>query len=361
MKLNEIRNSIDLIDSRILKLLNDRMEQALLAKKFKNRIEDLEREKDLMVRLKQNPNALIDPEFTESLYKTILSFSKKIQTRDCVVTGFQGEHGAYSEEAARVWNKNFVTIPCITFNEVFEGVNSGMFDYGVVPVENTLGGIVGPVNELLINTDLKIIGAIDLPIHHSLLMLPGTDHREIREVYSHSQALAQCRRFLSRNNLTLVPYYDTAGAARMLAEKQPRGAACIASRLAAQLYNLDILKENIEDSNINRTRFLVLSKHENTEDGSKCSITFTTEHKSGTLFGILELFAKSGINLTRIESIPYEPGNYSFFLDFDGSLKDELVKTTLEKAEKQTSGFKILGCYNEKSIEDKQEIKEILK
>lgn len=354
MKLNEIRNNIDLIDSRILKLLNDRMEQALLAKKFKNQIEDLEREKDLMERLKQNPNALIDSEFTESLYKTILSFSKKIQTRDCVVTGFQGEHGAYSEEAARKWNKNFVTIPCTTFNEVFEGVNSGMFDYGVVPVENTLGGIVGPVNELLINTDLKIIGAIDLPVHHSLLMLPGTDHREIREVYSHSQALAQCRRFLSRNNLTLVPYYDTAGAARMIAEKQPRGAACIASRLAAQLYNLEILKENIEDSNINRTRFLVLSKHENTEEGSKCSITFTTEHKSGTLFGILELFAKSGINLTRIESIPNEPGNYSFFLDFDGSINNPEIIKTLEMAESHTSGFKVLGCYNELKIDEQE-------
>ena len=354
MKLNEIRNNIDLIDSRILKLLNDRMEQALLAKKFKNQLEDLEREKDLLERLKHNPNALIDSEFTESLYKTIFSFSKKLQVRDCVVTGFQGEHGAYSEEAARQWNKDFVTIPCTTFNEVFEGVNSGMFDYGVVPVENTLGGIVGPVNELLINTDLKIIGAIDLPVHHSLLMLPGTDHREIREVYSHSQALAQCRRFLSRNNLTLVPFYDTAGAARMLAEKQPRGAACIASRLAARLYNLEILKENIEDSNINRTRFLVLSKQENPEDGTKCSITFTTEHKSGTLFGILELFAKAGINLTRIESIPNEPGNYSFFLDFDGSIKDSGITATLEKAEKQTSGLKVLGCYNEKIVENQE-------
>lgn len=360
MKLNEIRNNIDLIDSRILKLLNDRMEQALLAKKFKTQVEDLDREKDLLQRLKDNPNTLIEPEFTESLYKTILTFSKKLQTRESVVTGFQGEHGAYSEEAARQWNKDFVTIPCTTFNAVFEGVNSGMFDYGIVPVENTLGGIVGPVNELLINTELKIIGAIDLPVHHSLLMLPGTDHREIREVYSHSQALAQCRRFLSRNNLTLVPYYDTAGAARMLAEKRPRGAACIASKLAAQLYNLEILKENIEDSSINRTRFLILAKHETAEDGNKCSITFTTEHKSGTLFNILELFAKSGINLTRIESIPNEPGNYSFFLDFDGSLKDKKIKTTLEQAEEQTSGFKILGCYNEKIIVDEQEIKEIL-
>lgn len=350
MKLDEIRHRIDLLDSKILKLLNDRMEQGLLAKRFKDKIEDLQREKELMERVKNNPNALIDQDFSEELYRIIFSQSKKLQGRELVITGFQGEHGAYSEEAVRQYNKDFVTLPCTTFNEVFEGVNSGMYDYGIVPVENTLGGIVGPVNELLINTDLQIVGAIDLPVHHCLLMVPGTDHREIREVYSHSQALAQCRRFLSRNNLTPMPYFDTAGSARMLAEKQPRGAACIAGRLAAELYNLEVLKENVEDLANNRTRFLLLAKGVPATEGSKCTITFTTEHKAGTLFGVLELFASSGINLTRIESIPNEPGDYSFFLDFDGSIKDPAVVKTLEQAEKQTAGFKLLGCYNEKIV-----------
>lgn len=350
MKLDEIRHRIDLLDSKILKLLNDRMEQGLLAKRFKDKIEDLQREKELMDRVKNNPNALIDQDFSEELYRIIFSQSKKLQGRELVITGFQGEHGAYSEEAVRQYNKDYVTLPCTTFNEVFEGVNSGMYDYGIVPVENTLGGIVGPVNELLINTDLQIVGAIDLPVHHCLLMVPGTDHREIREVYSHSQALAQCRRFLSRNNLTPMPYFDTAGSARMLAEKQPRGAACIAGRLAAELYNLEVLKENVEDLANNRTRFLLLAKGVPATEGSKCTITFTTEHKAGTLFGVLELFASSGINLTRIESIPNEPGDYSFFLDFDGSIKDPAVVKTLEQAEKQTAGFKLLGCYNEKIV-----------
>ncbi len=351
MKLKDIRQNIDLIDSKILKLLNDRMEQGLLANKLKDKIEDLQREKEVLEAVRNNANTLTESKFSEELFKTILRFSKELQTKDLIITGFQGEHGAYSEEAVRSYNKNYVTIPCTTFNEVFEGVNSGIYDYGIVPVENTLGGMVGPVNELLINTELNIVGAIDMPIHHCLLMVPGTDHRDIREVYSHSQALAQCRRFLSRNKLTPVPYFDTAGAANMLAEKQPRGAACIAGKLAAELYNLEILKENIEDLNSNRTRFLLLSRHKPEEDGSKCTITFSTEHKAGTLFSVLELFASSGINLTRIESIPNEPGDYSFFLDFDGSIKDPKVIETLEKAEKQTSGFKVLGCYNEKIIE----------
>ncbi len=352
MKLNEIRQNIDLIDSKILKLLNDRMEQVLMAKRFKDCVEDPQREKEVMEKIKNNANALIENKFSGNIYNTILSYSKKLQGRALVITGFQGEHGAYSEVAVRHYNKDYVTIPCTTFNEVFEGVNSGMYDYGIVPVENTLGGVVGPVNELLISADLQIIGAIDMPVHHLLLIVPGTDHREIREVYSHSQALAQCRRFLSRNNLSPIPYYDTAGAARMLAENKPRGAACIAGRLASELYNLEILKQNIEDLSSNRTRFLLLSKKEPDGEGSKCTITFTTEHKAGTLFGVLELFASAGINLTRIESIPNEPGNYSFFLDFDGSVKDPVVIETLNKAEKQTSGFKVLGCYNEKKVEE---------
>ncbi len=351
MKLNDIRHNIDLIDSKILKLLNDRMEQGLLAKRLKEKIEDPQREKDVLEAVKNNANTLIESKFSEDIYKNILAFSKKLQAMDLVITGFQGEHGAYSEEAVRCYNEDFVTIPCNTFNEVFEGVNSGIYDYGIVPVENTLGGMIGPVNELLINTDLHIVGAIDMPVHHSLLMVPGTDHRDIREVYSHSQALAQCRRFLSRNNLTPVPYFDTAGAAIMLAETQPRGAACIAGKLAAELYNLEILKENIEDLNSNRTRFLLLARNEPAEDGSKCTITFSTEHKAGTLFGVLELFANAGINLTRIESIPNEPGDYSFFLDFDGSIKDPAIVETLEQADAQTSGFKVLGCYDEKIVD----------
>ncbi len=352
MKLNEIRTNIDQIDSKILKLLNDRMEQALLAKKFKNSIEDPEREKAIMEKLKHTPNSLLDSVLTESIYKLILSWSKELQAKDCMVIGFQGEHGAYSEDAARRWDKDLLTIPCTTFNGVFEGVSSGMFDYGVVPVENTLGGIVGPVNELLINTELFIVGAVDMPIHHNLLMLPGTDHREIREVYSHSQALSQCRRFLSRNNLTPVPFFDTAGAARMLTETKPRAAACIAGRLAAELYNLEILKDNIQDSNINRTRFLILARERAETSGTKCSITFSTAHKSGTLFGVLEIFASAGINLTRIESIPTQPGSYSFFLDFDGSDKDPVVVDALEKAGNSTLDLKLLGCYVEKNIDD---------
>ncbi len=350
MNLKEIRKNIDVLDSKILKLLNDRMEQVLMAKKFKSQIEDREREKKLLDRIRRNSTGLINAEFIERIYTEIIKESKHLQQKDYKLIAFQGEHGAYGEVASKEWNSDLIPMPCSEFAVVFEGVTSGLYDCGIVPVENTLGGVVGQVNELLINTDLNVVGAVEFPIHLCLLALPGTDHREIRAAYSHPQALAQCRHFLARNKLEPVQYYDTAGAAKMLAEKRPKGSAAIASKLSAQLYDLEIIKENIEDLDRNMTRFLVLSKEENREEGNKCSIIFSTEHKAGTLFRVLEVFARENINLTRIESIPTEPGNYAFFLDFIGSNKHENIVKALGEAEEITSNLKLMGCYKERKV-----------
>jgi prephenate dehydratase/chorismate mutase/prephenate dehydratase len=202
----------------------------------------------------------------------------------------------------------------------------------------------------LISTELSAVGAVELQIHHCLLALPGTDHREIRSVYSHPQALSQCRLFLARNNLEPVSYYDTAGAAKMLSEDKPKAAAVIASALSAELYHLEIIKEDIQDLRRNVTRFLVLSRENKDQMGAKCSVIFSTEHKAGTLFRVLNVFAERDINLTRIESIPNEPGNYAFFLDFMGSEKDERVVEALEETKKMTTHFRLLGCYKEMEI-----------
>ncbi len=350
MSLEEIRKKIDLSDSKILNLLSERMELVLMAKKFKSRIEDSKRERELLERIRKNSTVLIDVEFIETIYAEIIKKSKKLQQEDYKLIAFTGEHGAYSEAASREWNADLIPVPCNEFADVFEGVKSGLYDYGIVPVENTLGGVVGQVNQLFINTDLHVVGAVELPIHHCLLALPGTDHREIRIVYSHAQALAQCRRFLARNNLDPAPFYDTAGAAKMLAEKRLKGTAAIASKLSARLYHLEIIKENIEDLDRNMTRFLVLSRQERVEEGDKCSVIFSTEHKAGTLFGVLEVFARENINLTRIESIPNEPGNYVFFLDFIGSDKDDKVVKALEKVKEITTNFKLIGCYKERKV-----------
>ncbi|MFH0844100.1 MAG: prephenate dehydratase [Pseudomonadota bacterium] len=350
MSLKEVRKRIDLLDSKILKLLNDRMGLVLMTKKFKSRIEDRNREKELFDRIKRDSTRLINADFIQRVYAEIVKESKDLQRKDYKLIAFQGEHGAYSEVAAREWDRDLVPMPCAEFADVFEGVESGLYDYGIVPVENTLGGVVGQVNELLIGTELFLVGAIEFPIHHCLLALPETDHREIRAVYSHPQALAQCRRFLARNKLQPISYSDTAGAARMLAEQRPKASAAIASKLAAELYALDIIKEDIEDLDRNMTRFLLLSKEENREEGDKCSIIFSTEHKSGTLFRVLEVFAKENINLTKIESIPNEPGNYAFFLDFIGSKKDEKVAKAIETVKEMTTNFKLMGSYRERKV-----------
>lgn len=350
MSLKEVRKKIDLIDSNILKLLNDRMELVLMSKKFKSQIEDKEREKELLDSVKENLTGLINDKFIEKIYTEIIKEGKKLQQKEYELIAFQGEHGAYCEVASREWNNDLIPVPCSEFAGVFEGVESGLYDYGIVPVENTLGGSVDQVNRLLINTDLSVVGAVELPIHLCLLILPGTDHREIHTVYSHPQALAQARNFLSRNKLEPAQYYDTAGAAKMLAEKRPKVSAAIASKLCAKLYNLEIIKEDIEDLERNTTRFLVLSKKENREEGAKCSVIFSTEHKAGTLFSVLEVFAKENINLTRIESIPNEPGNFAFFLDFIGSNKEDRVVKALEKVKKITAGLKIMGFYKERRV-----------
>jgi prephenate dehydratase/chorismate mutase/prephenate dehydratase len=350
MNLETIRKNIDLLDSEILKLLKDRMEQVLLTKKFKSQIEDSQRENEVLERIRQNSTGLINADFIEKIYIEIIKESKNLQQNEWELIAFQGEHGAYGEVASRKWNSDLVPIPCREFADVFEGVKDGIYDFGIVPVENTLGGVVGQVNELLINTDLNFVGAVELPIHLCLLALPETDHREIHTVYSHPQALAQCRQFLARNRLDPLQYHDTAGAAKMLMETRPKASAAIASKLAAGLYNLEILKDDIEDLDRNLTRFIVLSREKNPEDGDKCSIVFSTEHKAGTLFRVLEVFAKKNINLTRIESIPDEPGNYAFFLDFVGSKKDKNVVEALDEVKEITRSIRLMGCYKERKV-----------
>jgi prephenate dehydratase/chorismate mutase len=346
--LEKIRKKIDAIDTEILKLLSERMELSLMTGKFKEKIADAGREKIVLQKAEKN-NVLLGNDFSKKVFEEILARSKELQKQKIPLMGFQGEHGAYSEEAANSFCKNNVTIPCGTFSEVFEGVENGQFDKGIVPVENSLEGAVTQVNDLLIQNDLKIVSELKLPIHHCLLTLPETDYRDIKVVYSHPQALAQCRGFIERNKLQARPFYDTAGAARMLSSEQREATAVIASRMCANLYGLEVLKENIEDENTNTTRFVVISKNGSGEKGSKCAIAFSTKHRAGALFEVLKIFSDAKINLTRIESRPIQkdPGNYAFLLDFQGSATDLKIKKVLEAVEHEAVNYKFLGCFME--------------
>ena len=369
MTLEGLREDIDSIDARILALLDERLEKGLLTRRYKSGSLDTGREAAVLDRVAKRSQCLATPAFTRGLYQLIMDESKAIQDRGYSLIGFQGTHGAYSDAAARVWNPEAATMPFREFSQVFDAVLEGDIHYGVVPVENTLGGVVGQVNAILATTELRIVAAIDMPIRHCLMAAPGTDHREIRSAYSHGQALAQCRRFLERNRLEALEWYDTAGAARMIAETQAKGSAAVASRFAAELYGLDIIKEDIQDSDVNRTRFLVLAKSdmenhvgsgsigldgdisdESRRTSTKCSIVFFTDDKAGALFGVLEVFAKAGINLTRIESVPDEPGDYAIFIDFDGSESDPRVSGAIAEIGSRVRGLRVLGCYDERKL-----------
>ncbi|MCK9521768.1 MAG: prephenate dehydratase [Proteobacteria bacterium] len=346
MKLEAIRKRIDEIDRELVSLLEARMEMSLRTRPFKTATKDEEREAAVIEHAQRSRLALLDESFIEQLFQRIMDESKNLQERKLPLVAFQGEHGAYSEMASRAFMPGSAYIPCAKFSEVFEGVSEGAFDFGVVPVENSLEGAVTQVNNLLTHTTLKVIGETIVPVHHCLLVAKGTDYREVREVYSHPQALAQCAAFLERNRLEPRPYYDTAGAARMLNTAKTRAAA-IASPLCAQIYDLEILKEHIEDDPTNSTRFLLLSREPSKVPGDKCSIVFATAHKSGELLESLRIFAESHINLTRIASMPHrtESGTYNFFLDFEGSDQDAKVLEVLDKVRAFTPSMLLLGCY----------------
>ena len=347
MKPDQIQKNMNKIDRELLVLLQERMGLSLRAAKFAKSGPDAGQQMDMVARAERLNLDLIESSFTRKLLKSIAEESQRLQDESRTLVAFQGEHGAYGEVAARQLIPDGAYIPCLEFIDVFRGVEKGYFDLGVVPVENSLEGAVTQVNDLLTTTDLKVTGEVKVDVRHCLLACEATDYREIRQVYSHPQALAQCRNFLMRHKLEPHPYYDTAGAAKMLARENPRSAAAIASSLSADLYGLEIIKEGIEDGPANSTRFLLLSHKQNGKKGEKTSIIFAVPHKAGRLFSVLQLFADAGINLTRIASMPLrsDPNNYSFFLDFEGSEKDKDVVSVMEKVKELSIWLKHLGSY----------------
>jgi len=260
---------------------------------------------------------------------------------------FQGEMGAYSEAAARKVFGNPVLIPCEDFSEVFDKVEREEADFGLVPIENSTEGSVNQVYDLLLERNLFITGESSFRIEHCLIGFPKAD---IREVYSHPQALGQCREFLEKRNLKSVAFYDTAGAVRMIKEKNLRYAGAIASESSAKHYGMNIIERGIEDNKNNYTRFFITSKNPSTPfRNGKTSIIFSVKHEPGSLNSVLEELAKRGINLTKIESRPTKekPWEYVFYLDFEGNLEDEKCKEALERVKDKSLFVKVLGSYPE--------------
>jgi prephenate dehydratase len=260
---------------------------------------------------------------------------------------FQGELGAYSQAAAISFFKEPIeTIPYPTFYEALESTENNNSDYTILPVENSLEGSVGESYDLLLTTKLNVLGEIYLRISHCLISLQNFE--KINTVYSHPQALGQCRKFIQKNHLKSIPTYDTAGSVKILLELNKDNIACIASRKAAQIYNVPILREGIEDNPNNYTRFLVLAnKEREITSKDKTSIIFAIKHLPGALYNILEKFNASKVNLTKIESRPTKstPWEYNFYVDFEGHYKDINIQRTINEIRPNTIFLKILGSY----------------
>ncbi|MCS6964889.1 MAG: prephenate dehydratase [Thermoflexus sp.] len=273
--------------------------------------------------------------------------SERIPVRPRVA--FQGEPGAYSHEAALgFFGSDLELLPCRTFAEVAQAVEAGRAEFGILPIENSTAGSINAVYDLLLDRDLRIWGEVILPVRHCLLAPPGTLLSDIRVVRSHPQALEQCARFIERHGWEALAAHDTAGSARMLAERPEPGIAAIASRLAAERYGLVILAEGIEDDPENATRFFIVSTREPARaERNKTSIVFSTRHVPGALHACLGEFAARGINLTKLESRPRRgrPWEYVFYVDFEGHWQDPPCREALLGLLQRASFLKLLGSY----------------
>lgn len=269
--------------------------------------------------------------------------------------GFQGESGSYSEASARIQypNPNYSFVPFRSFRELFEGVESSTVDLAVVPIENSTEGSVNETYDLLVEKPLYVIGEIYQKIHHCLIINKNSSPDEISVIYSHPQALAQCRKYIQNRHLESVPMYDTAGSVKFIKETHNAGAAAIASKHAAQIYDMKVVEEDIEDNSNNFTRFLIISKrYDSNTDDNKISVIFSISHTPGSLYSVLQEFALRNINLTKIESRPTKniPWEYYFFVDLEGNINDDKVSTSLSAVKTATIFFKLLGSYKKDEI-----------
>ncbi len=374
MDLSELREKIDETDRQIVALYEERM--ALSAKvatyKMENNMKvlDSSREAEKIKSVKAMTSNSFNEHGIEELYEHIMAISRKKQyvlMRERGITGrlpfimvdslekenvrvvFQGTSGSFSEEAMfRFFGKDVNSISVGTFKEAMSIIDEGLADYAVLPIENSSAGIVSQNYDLLVKFENYIVGELVIPVDHCLLGLPGSQIKDIKEVYSHPQALMQCAPFIEENGYFAKQFENTALAAKFILDKKDPTKAAIASKNCAELYGLDILKEGINFDPENSTRFIVVTNQKIfVKDASKVSVCFELPHHTGSLYHILSHFFYNDMNMNRIESRPISerPWEYRFFIDFEGNLSNSGVKNALHGLREETINMKILGNY----------------
>ncbi|TFH17454.1 MAG: prephenate dehydratase [Lentisphaerales bacterium] len=349
MTLDKLRKTIDDIDTKLVDLLNQRIKTAIEIGKLKesNGAEPYvpQREKEVLARVqKLNPGPL-PAKSLSYIYREIMSASLALEKE--LKVAYLGPAATFSHGAARErFGSSVEYVACESVAAVFEEVEKQLADYGVVPIENSIQGPEAPTLDRLVDAKVKICAETIYPISHCLLSRSSRDR--IRKVYSHPQALGQCNRWLRMEmpGVEQVSTSSTAKAAELAAIETDSSA--IASRLAAEIYVLDIVASNIEDIGGNETRFLVLGQSSGGATGNdKTSVIFSVKHKAGSLHNALESFRKFGLNMTKIESRPSRSKSweYNFFVDFEGHTNEEPVAEALKDLSSHCTFLTVLGSY----------------
>ncbi|HWI12780.1 MAG TPA: prephenate dehydratase [Burkholderiales bacterium] len=347
-KLLDLRARIDALDQRLVKLLSARARLAQRVGAIKRGVAVYrpEREAQILRRIAQLNEGPLSARALQQVYIEIMSACRALE--DQMSVAYLGPAGTYSEEAAR---KHFGSmtplVPCASIDEVFRQLESGGTGHAVVPVENSTEGAIGRTLDLLLTTRAKICGEILLPVHQCL-MTKAKSLTAIRKVYSHTQSLAQCQRWLARNlpHAERIPAVSNAEAARLAAAD--RQAAALAGKNAAVLYGLGVLARNVEDEPYNATRFLVLAGEDSKPSGAdKTSLVLATRNVPGAIHDLLTPLAQHGVSMTKLESRPARTGlwEYVFYVDIEGHGGDGKVARALAELESKASFFKNLGSY----------------
>ncbi len=265
-----------------------------------------------------------------------------------MIVAFQGVRGAYSEDAVFSYEAGASILECAEFVDLFDAVRRGRADLGMLPVENSIEGSVTAANDLLFQSDLRVVGEVMVSIRHCLIGQVDAELGDVRRVYSHPQALAQCRDLLiSHPEWQKVPAFDTAGSVRMVKERGLKEEAAIASYRAASTYGMKVLLGDVQSVKDNITRFFVLSLKEAEGRGNKTALAFTTKNRPGALLDCLKTFAAHEVNITKLESRPWRgrTWEYVFYLDLDGDARDDKVAGALEELRQKASCVKVFGSF----------------
>lgn len=372
-----LRDEIDNIDRTLVELYEKRMliVEKVAEYKLINKLPVLNESREETV-IRKNINYLKEKRFeksTEAFFKDIMRISrefqkeileskkineednnhlgeKKILEDSDLKIGFQGVSGSFSEEALfQYFGENVNTYNVNEFEDVFIELKNDKIQYGVLPIENSSTGAISEVYDLLNKYELFIIGEVCLKINQNLMGIQGAVLEDIKEVYSHPQGFEQCKEFLKKYpDWRLIPYYNTAKSAEYVKEQNCKSKAVIASEKASKIYDLEIFKAKINSNTSNTTRFAVIGKKLMlSKECNKISVVLGTEHKAGCLFNVLRYFAENNINLLKIESRPIKntPWEYFFYVDFEGNLEEEKVKSAINLIKENSHYFKIIGNY----------------